>query len=164
MIEGLDLFNFRKDCIFHALQRNLEWAKWTNEMAMQAKKWCIAYWLIYVGFFAKESGLRITWIQILVGLLGIFFFLAWEVVTHYYSEQITLHRFELHKLLSMLPQMSNDDLLILNPLPVQPSNTWTRAKKMSIILSMLRHETLLYFYFGLASFMLVVLLVLRYYR
>jgi hypothetical protein len=29
-------------------------SKWTNEIAMQAKKWCIAFWLIYVGFFVKD--------------------------------------------------------------------------------------------------------------
>ena len=164
MLDYKDLFNFKKECVFHALQRNLEWAKRTNEIALQAKKWCIAYWLIYVGFFVKETGVSVSWLQILVGLLGIFFFLAWELITHYYSELITQHRFNLHKLLGQLPNMTWEELLAFEPVPNAPQYTWTLKKKIRIIVSMLSHETLIYFYFGLAFFMIMVFAVMRHTR
>jgi hypothetical protein len=161
MIEDKDLFNFKKECLFQALQRNLEWAKRTNEIAMQAKKWCIAYWLIYVGFFVKETTLNITWLQISIGLLGIFFFLAWELITHYYSELITQHTFKLNHALAQLPTMTRDALLEFNPMPTNLQYTWTRRKKTFVILSMLGHETLIYFYFGLALFMLIIFVAIK---
>jgi len=161
MLDDRDLFTFKKECLFQALQRNLEWAKRTNEIAMQAKKWCIAYWLIYVGFFAKDTTLSVSWLQIAIGLLGICFFLAWELVTHYYSELITEHRFQINRSLSLLPNMTREDLLAFDPLPTAPQYTWTRKQRMRVIISMLSHETLIYFYFGLALFMLVVFFAIR---
>jgi len=164
MIEDKDLFNFRKECIFQALQRNLEWAKRTNEIALQSKKWCIAYWLIYVGFFVKETNPSITWLQVSIGVLGIFFFLAWEMITHYYSELITEQRFKLTQSLVMLPKMTKEELLEFEPLPTSAKYTLTRKMRILVILSMLGHETLLYFYFGLTFFMLIVFIVIRYQR
>lgn len=164
MIEEKELFNFKKECLFQALQRNLEWAKRTNEIAMQAKKWCIAFWLIYVGFFVKETNLNITWLQVSIGILGIFFFLAWELTTHYYSALITEHRFTVNQHLTMLPKMTKEELLEFEPLPLSARYTLTRKKRTLRILSMLSHETLLYFYGGLAFFMLIVFYVIRYLR
>lgn len=164
MISHKDLFDFNKECLFKALERNLEWAKWTNEIAMQAKKWCIAFWLIYVGFFVKDTTLRITWLQISIGLLGIFFFLVWEVVSHYYGELITQHRFKLNEALALLPKLTTEQLLQPAQLPTSPQYTWSRKKKVRVILLMLGHETLLYFYLGLAALMILVLIAIRYYR
>ena len=162
MLEDKDLFNYRKECLFQALQRNLEWAKWANEIAMEAKKWCIAYWLIYVGFFIKEATVKVTWLQIIIGLLGIFFFLSWEVISHYYSELIIQHRFKLNQALALLPRMTRDELLEFDPMAFNPQHPRTITKKIFVILSMLGHETLLYFYFGLAFFMLLVFIVIKY--
>lgn len=164
MIEYKDLFNFKKDCLFQALQRNLELAMRTNEIEMQAKKWCIAYCLIYVGFFVKEPTLNITWLQILIGVFGIFFFLAWELVTHYFTDALTQDRFKLNQSLALLPSLSREELLTFDPLPTQNQYALTRARKLFVILSMLGHETLLYFYFGLALFMLIALAAIRHYR
>lgn len=161
MLDDKDLFSFKKECLFQALQRNLEWAKRSNEISMQAKKWCIAYWLIYVGFFVKETNLKITWLQICIGLLGIFFFLAWELVIHHYSELIAKHRFTLNQYLVDLPTMTKEQLLTFAPMPVAAINTVTRKDRLIEILRMLSHETVLFFYVGLAFFMLVVFVVLR---
>jgi hypothetical protein len=164
MLEDKDLFNYRKECLFQALQRNLEWAKWANEIAMEAKKWCIAYWLIYVGFFVRDATVNVTWLQIIIGLVGIFFFLTWEMISHYYSELINRHRVKLNQALAELPRKTRDELLDFDPVPINTQYTRTRTKKIFVILSMVGHETLLYFYFGLALFMLIVFIVIKYHR
>jgi hypothetical protein len=160
MIDEKDLFNYKKECLLHALQRNLQAGERSSEL--QAKKWCIAYWLIYVGFFVKERNLIVTWLEVGVGLLGIAFFLAWELVAHYYFELVTRHRFTLNRYSAALPKMTFQELLEFEPLSTSPQSTLTRKDKLILALSTLSHETLLFFYGGLAIFMLVVLLLVRY--
>jgi hypothetical protein len=106
LLDDKELLNYRKECLFQALQRNLEWAKRTNEISTQAKNWCVAYWLIYVGSLVKESPTNITWLQICVGVLGVMFFLGLDVTTHYYSHLWHQQYNGLNKVLANLPSTS----------------------------------------------------------
>ena len=105
----------------------------------------------------KETNLKISWLQILIGILGISFFLAWELITHYYGELIIQQTFRINQSLALLPKLTREELIEFEPLPTSSKVFWTRKQKTLVILRMLGHETILYFYFGLIFFMFIVL-------
>ena len=162
MLEDKELLDYKKECLFQSLHRNLEWAKRTNEISTHAKSWCVAYWLIYVGSLVKEPSSSVTWLQICVGVLGVLFFLILDLTTHYYSYLWHRQNISLNKVLTRLPDMSREELQAVEPLPSETKIVLPR-KKYLFILSMLTHETLLFFYFGLALIMVIVLVALRYF-
>jgi hypothetical protein len=161
MLEDKELLHYKKECLFQSLERNLEWAKRTNEISIQAKNWCVAYWLIYVGSLVKEPNSNVTWLQICVGVLGVLFFLVLDTATHYYTYLWDQQKNGLHKVLTKLPDMSREELNAIEPLPSEAKVVLPR-RKYFFILSMLTHETLLFFYLGLILIMLIVLTALRY--
>src|SRR5436305_4634657 len=111
MIKDEDLFGFKKECLFHALQGNREWGSKIYETSKQSKQWCIAFWLIYVGFFVKEANSQITWLQIVIGVLGIFFFLALDLTAHYFIEIVAHEGLKIDKSLNLLPKMTKEELI-----------------------------------------------------
>jgi hypothetical protein len=162
MLNDKELFDYKKECLFQSLQRNLEWAKRTNEISNHAKNWCVAYWLIYVGSLVKDSSPNVTLLQICVGVLGILFFLVLDAITHYYSYLWQQQRNGLNKVLVKLPDMNREELNAIEPLP-SDTKVILPKRKFRLALSMLGHETLLFFYFGLSLMMLIVLIALRYF-
>jgi hypothetical protein len=162
MMQEQRLFDYKKECLFKALDRNLEWAKRTNEIALQAKRWCVAFWLIYVGLLVKDVGSQVGWVHVAFGILGIIFFLILDLMQHFYSELIQKSWYEINRQIVDLPSMGSQKLEAFEVLPTKPRHTYTRRRKFIIFLSMLQHETIWLFYGGLLLLMLVVFCALRY--
>jgi len=157
------LYEHRKESLVHALNRNLEWAKRTNEIALQVRRWCIAFCLIFFGFLIKDHPITIRWFHFVIGITGITFFMLLDLLQDYYAELISQHRFTLNKTMHQLPMMSVDELKTVTVLPLGLTAPLTGLKKVRILLSMILHETLLFFYGGLFTLTIGLLFALEYF-
>ena len=157
------LYENRKESLIHALNRNLEWAKRTNEIALQVRRWCIAFCLIFFGFLVKDQAITIRWFHFVIGISGITFFMFLDLLQDYYAELISQHRFTLNKTMHHLPMMGVDELKTVTALPLRLNVQRTGCKKVRILLSMMLHETLMFFYVGLFTLTIGLLLALDYF-
>lgn len=147
----------------HALNRNLEWAKRTNEIALQICRWCIAFCLIFFGFLVKDQAITIRWFHFVIGITGITFFMSLDLLQDYYADLISQHRFMLNKTMHLLPMMDVDELKTVTALPLELNVQWTGWKKVRKLFSMMLHETLMFFYGGLFTLTIGLLLALNYF-
>lgn len=157
------LYEHRKECYFFAFKRNFEWSKKTNEIALQIRKWCIAFWLIFFGFLIKEDEATIHWFHFIIGVSGVVFFMSLDVLQQYYEEILSDHRYILNKEMLTLPELDVEVLKNLKPLPIEPVVKWSRLKKIKVYISKVKNETILYFYSGLLLFTVGLLLFFRHY-
>ena len=153
------LYTNRKDFTLHALNRNFEWAKKTNEIALQVRKWCIAFCLLFFGFLVKEKDIDIRWFHFIIGISGIVFFMSLDILQQYYNEILNYHRLELSQLMNELPEMNVDELRRSSI--IEKKIFWNRRKKLKVYLGKVFNETILYFYGGLALLTMSLLLSLH---
>jgi len=76
------LIEFKKDCLLQEYQTALEWDTQANQHSLQFRKWCVTFWLIYIGLLIKKDWYTtITITHMVVGILGIFFFWVLNLIT-----------------------------------------------------------------------------------
>lgn len=155
-----DLFDLKKEVLFRALDRNLEWAKRTNETSMQVKKWAIAFSTVFVGLWLSDrrAAQQIQPAHYAVGLTGIIFFAFVDALQHYYSFLLHQGRW-LMESLEKLHRESDEELREL--WPKTANVVWSTARKFKNYAKMFTHETLWAFYGGLSIAMVAVLRTLR---
>jgi hypothetical protein len=115
--------------------------------------------LIYVGILVKDSNVNVSWLQVFVGVLGVMFFFILDSLTHYYSHLWQRQRNELKKILIELPDLEIKELQAVDPFE---GKLLLEGKYRTFAL-MLKNETLIFFYFGLAIMMVFVLTAIKYF-
>lgn len=143
------LFESRQLAIQLALQRNLAWAQKTNEIAMQIRKWTVAYVLLFFGFILKDNANDVTWLHFVLGTCGLAFFMSLDVIQSYFGRILNTHWYKLNDLMNRLPLMPEEELAELAVLPTSPRTIWNRRKKLRVIVEQLLCETSFFFYGGL---------------
>ncbi|MBA3011050.1 MAG: hypothetical protein KJ658_08015 [Proteobacteria bacterium] len=155
------LYSNRKEFIFYALNRNFEWSKKTNEIALQVRKWGIAFCLIFFGFLVKENDITVKWYHFIIGISGICFFMSLDVLQQYYNAILNQHRLKLNQLMHNLPWMTVDELKKASP--VEIIITWNRWEKLKVFSLKLLNESILYFYGGLIILTISLLSSLKFF-
>lgn len=156
-----DRFDLKKEILIKALDRNFEWAKRTNEISMQVKKWAIAFSTVFVGVWFSD---RYALLQVQIGhyalaVVGIGFFAALDALQHYYSFLLDEGRFRIIQSLEKLPHESEEELCDL--LPRTTGVRWSAWRKLAHFAGMFTHETVWAFYGGLVLATVAVLRTLH---
>lgn len=154
----MDEARLKKDMIFQGLARNLELTKQTSDISIQAKKWCIAFHLLILGYVVKETPESIKWYHFALVVAGTSYFMFLELLQHYYAELLADTRFKLNAMLYKLPSMTETELADLKPLPESLITQWKWRERFRRLFKVMRHETITIFYGGLLVISALILI------
>jgi len=153
----MDKADLKKDMIFQGLDRNLELTKQTTDISVQAKKWCIAFHLLLLGYVVKQQPLCIKWFHYTIVVAGTLYFMFLDVIQHYYAELLGDTRFKLNAMLYTLASATDQEIDELKPLPTTLITQWNTRQKFCKFFKVMKHKTIIIFYFGILSISVAII-------